>query len=565
MPVVTHKIFLNENLSGDGESGKTSSGEEEKLTVKGKTGALIAVCAGIAAGVGISGCADLKATPPHEHTYNESEWMQDDAGHWRGATCGHKVRRDYGEHIYDGASDADCNVCGRVRTIEQNKDPAESNGEKPDEGKGATDGKAEGFIIGKNTDGLIVEGISAEYALSTTKRALNFNTLDYAVYLSEKGVKCAEVPRENYKTTVYYGGNEVLTPQELTADGQYTATITLINAVYADGGKAGSDGVSEQINFTIKNGVISFSLTEGVTEQVASANDKMSATWRFEAVRANGDKFTFDSSGAEISAPDTEKVGTRTAIVKYGGAESEIEYTVKPVPEIVKGAVDVTAKDGTDRETDGGFAVISADDFNVEFSVNAGFDYSVGTALFYEGKEVKSLKLEAGEKVHFVTVLVTFTYTVEGETITREYSEEFGITVRKKQEVNLPLIYSGAEIMNGGGTVRLVGQEGFSASVNGGALEIMNVEGEFGQAFRGLVIDVDRPATVKVRIAVADGAFCGISEVGCHDDWSDGQNFEGDEEVTFFIAESGQSTLYVLANNEFDLIVIHGVEIIFEQ
>lgn len=538
------------------------------MTAKGKIGALFTVCAGIAAGVGISGCADLKATPPHEHTYNESEWMQDDSGHWRGATCGHKVRRDYGEHVYDGDADADCNICGRARTIEENKDPADSNGEMPEEDKGATDDKAEGFIIGKNTDGLIVEGISAEYSLSSEVRALNFDKLEYSVYLSENGVKCGIVPRENYQTTVYYGGNEVLSTQVLTADGQYTAAITLINAVYADGGTAGANGVSAQINFTVKNGVISFSMTEGITEQVASANDKMSATWRFEAVRANGDKFTFDGSGADISAPDTEKVGTRTTTVKYGGVESEIKYTVKPVPEIVGGAVDVTAKGGTDREIDGDFVVIGVDDFKVEYSVNSGYDYSVETVLVYEGKEAKSLKLEAGESVHSVTVRVTFTYAVEGETITKNYSEEFGITVRKKQEdINLPLVYSGAEIMNGVGAVWLIAQDGFTASVNGETLEIRNTKGNFGQTYNGLVIDVDKPATVKLKIAAADGAVCGVAEGGDQGDLSDGQLIVGDEEVTFDLAQGGEITLYIhsLSANPDDVIIIKGIEIIYER
>ncbi len=534
--------------------------------VKGKTGALIAVCAGIVAGIGISGCADMKATPPHEHTYDESQWMQDDAGHWRGATCGHKVRRDYDEHVYDNAADADCNVCGRARTIEENKDPAESNGKKPDEDKGATDGKAEGFIIGKNTDGLIVEGISAEYALSSEFRALNFDKLEYAVYLSEKGVKCGIVPRENYQTTVYYGGNEVLTPQELTADGQYTVAVKLVGAVYADGGEAGVNGVSAQINFTVKNGVISFRLTAGITEQVASVNDKMSSTWRFEGVRANGDKFKFDGSVAEISAPDTEKVGTRTTTVKYGDAESEIKYTVKPVPEIVSGTVDVTAKGGTDRETDGDFAVIGVDDFNVEYSVNSGYDYTVETALIYEGKEAKSIKLQAGEGVHSVTVRVTFTYVVEGETITENYSQEFGITVRKKQEeMNLPRLYSGAEIMNGGGAVRLIAQDGFTASVNGEALEIRNTKGDFGQTYNGLVVAVDKPATVKLKIAAADCALCGVADG--QGDLSDGQFIEGYEELTFDFAQGGEFTLYIhsLSYDTDDVIIIYGAEIIYEE
>ncbi len=534
------------------------------MKVKGKTSALIAACAGIFAGAFVSGCADMKATPPHEHTYNESEWLHDDAGHWRGAVCGHRETKNYGEHVYDGAADADCNVCGRLRKIEEIKYPAESNGEKPEEVKGASDEKAEGFIIGKNTDGLIVEGISAEYELSTERRALNFDALEYAVYLSENGAKSEEVPPEYYETTVYYGGNKVFSPQELTDDGQYTVSIKLVGAVYAEGENTDADDLSVRIEFKVKNGVKSFSLTEGRTGQVSSLNDKMSATWKFEAVRANGDKFTFDGSDAELVPPDTETVGTRTTTVKYAGIVKRIEYTVNPVPGIVDGGVEITAKSGADIETDLNFVRISTDDFDVEYSVNAGYDYSVKTVLVCNGEETESLELETGESVHHVTVRVTFTYTVEGETITKVYPQSFEITVRKKpQNINLPHVYGGAEIMSGDGAVRLNAQDGFTASVNDGALEIRNSKEEYGLIYTGLVIDVEKPATVKLNIAVADGAYCGVTVDG--DDLGEGQDLEGEQELTFVFAESGENTIYILANNEFDLIIIKGVEIIYGE
>ncbi|MDE7162903.1 MAG: hypothetical protein K2O44_02345 [Clostridia bacterium] len=532
------------------------------MTVKGKTGALIAASAAIIAGVGVSGCADKKAALPHEHTYSESEWMQDDAGHWRGALCGHKVRKDYGEHIYDNAFDADCNVCGRIRKIEENKDPAESNGGSPDENKGATDEKTEGFIIGKNTDGLTVEGISAEYALNREYRAVNFDSLSYAVYLCENGVKCEEVPRENYQTTVYYGSNEVLTPQELTADGQYTAVVKLVGAVYADGGKADENGLTAQIKFTVKNGVETFSMTEGKTEQVASVNDKMSATWKFEGVRANGDAVTFWGSEAEMLPPDTETVGTHTATVKYGGAESEIKYTVKPVPEIVNGGVDITAKGGLDIQTDGDFVVINLDDFNVEYSVNAGYTYSVKTALVYLGTEADSIELEADGSNHLVTVRVTFAYTVEGERVTRGYTQAFGITVSKRQEdENLPIAYSGAEIAAGDGVVHLNVQDGAAVNVRGETLEIKNISGEYGQSY-SLVINADKPATVIVNLCAEYGALCGVARGG---DKDDGQYIEGYEELTFEFSPGGENSIYILSLSDSPnaVIKIYGVEILY--
>lgn len=42
------------------------------------------------------------ATPPHEHTYNEDEWVKDETHHWHAATCEHTEEvKDKAEHTWD--------------------------------------------------------------------------------------------------------------------------------------------------------------------------------------------------------------------------------------------------------------------------------------------------------------------------------------------------------------------------------------------------------------------------------------------------------------------------------
>ena len=60
-------------------------------------------------------------TPPaHEHSYGA--WSHDETNHWHACTdadCPNKAGsvKDTAAHVYDDAADADCNVCGYVRTI----------------------------------------------------------------------------------------------------------------------------------------------------------------------------------------------------------------------------------------------------------------------------------------------------------------------------------------------------------------------------------------------------------------------------------------------------------------
>ncbi len=52
-----------------------------------------------------------------DHTYSSS-WSTDENNHWYAATCSHTdEKKSFGNHVYDDATDTSCNTCGYVRTL----------------------------------------------------------------------------------------------------------------------------------------------------------------------------------------------------------------------------------------------------------------------------------------------------------------------------------------------------------------------------------------------------------------------------------------------------------------
>ncbi|MBP5444876.1 MAG: hypothetical protein J6Y28_01775 [Acholeplasmatales bacterium] len=58
-------------------------------------------------------------TAAHVHQF-ETAWSTSETEHWHEATCGHDVKKDQGAHVYDDDDDTTCNVCGYVRTPNEN-------------------------------------------------------------------------------------------------------------------------------------------------------------------------------------------------------------------------------------------------------------------------------------------------------------------------------------------------------------------------------------------------------------------------------------------------------------
>ncbi len=71
----------------------------------------------------------IKAATGHTHKY-DTKWTTDNEGHWY-ACSGCNERKDFAEHAFDNACDADCNICSHTRTVSHiYKTEWSSDGEK---------------------------------------------------------------------------------------------------------------------------------------------------------------------------------------------------------------------------------------------------------------------------------------------------------------------------------------------------------------------------------------------------------------------------------------------------
>ena len=67
-------------------------------------------------------CAIVLPIALHNHEYS-SEWTSDTKSHWHEAVCDHEDERsDVAEHTYLNSCDADCDVCGKIRSVSHTYD-----------------------------------------------------------------------------------------------------------------------------------------------------------------------------------------------------------------------------------------------------------------------------------------------------------------------------------------------------------------------------------------------------------------------------------------------------------
>ncbi len=344
-------------------------------------------------------------------------------------------------HVYDDQYDAVCNTCGHVRVPAQR--PFSEINSKPDTGVG--------FVIDGDTDGLILEGLDGEYILSESIPSLNFTALELNVYLSSGGEKGAAVPKENYSLIVTYGGERQTDLENLTADGTYTVTVVL---------KDVNRTISLNTNFVIVNPVTAFRFVSGTTTQYISETDNMSADWIFEAVRANGDKFTVPKSKVDICAIITDTAGTRTVDAEYAGFTEQIVCTVAEPPQAIE-RIEVKYDNSEKFVDEGGVFSVFTDDFTVYVFADCKYNYESSYVLVYQGAECDCVDLPAGSEAHAVTLKAVFTYTVENQTFTQVLERQVHIKVTARiGEENSVLVFDVAEISglaeNGKGAIKVV-------------------------------------------------------------------------------------------------------------
>ncbi|MCM1438449.1 MAG: hypothetical protein NC131_04475 [Roseburia sp.] len=514
------------------------------------------------------------------------------------AGCRKSVNKSAHVHVYDDVYDGDCNSCGETRipvkrpeaesgvtppeTIttptESTVTPSDSE-TKPSDGvlqspehSGEEDDAAadNGFVIGEDTDGLILEGLAASYELSAEIPSFDFTAEELKLYLSSGGERGESVPSENFSVTVSYGGKKLSNLENITAHGLYTVTATLKD--YSFKGETVSDAIGMQTTFNVVNPVTAINLSEGKTEQYVSKIDKISAGWAFTATRANGDGFPIPRGEVTLPVLITDVTGTRTAKAEYCGVSADIEYSVLEQPNIIQDII--LSYDNKERFVEKGETVTLGKEglFSLVGHDN-GYEVVWKTVFLYNGKESESIELPAKDIPHAFKLKTTVTYTMEGEIQTRIIEKEFFIKVTEiaPEPVNGDLTVGGGEIgalsgnvteaatlaENGKGSIKVIpsdsvtiaagacGETEIDGIIFNSALTVAGTEGDF-QTCRAVTLTLNEAAQVTAFVSAASFAMINFEDADgniCNpNEYFGGM---GNARLTFSLGE-GEHTLIIL-------------------
>lgn len=470
------------------------------------------------------------------------------------------------EHFYDDEYDATCNGCPYTRV------PAQRPEQKP-----------EGFIVDELTDGLIVEGLSAKYTLSESMPAFNFNDVEIKVYLASGEVKGKAVPDENFVITLTYGDELINDCENLTAEGEYVATVTLLDEAYVRGNLTKSGKITAQITFEIANPITQIRFKSGKVSQYASKTDKMSDSWIFEGVRANGEVEEIGQSGIVLSQITTETAGTRYASASYNGVETQVEYNVLPQPEVIKG-VEVNCGDYEKFVEKGETLKIDRDDIEVLITANGGYEYDGAISIIYGGNECTEVQLSARAEEYILTVKATLSYVIENETVTKIFEKHIHVKVSEIPEIseNSDLVIDGGII--GGLPADIVEETvlaesskgcvkvccGNGATLSAGECAAVEIDGnaftnaisvsdnEF-QTFRGFEFSIEEPAELTVYLSTDDFATVSAEDAAGVIDGADFSLIAGNPTlVKISFDRAGEYSLVLFGN-----VKIYRIDVVF--
>lgn len=470
------------------------------------------------------------------------------------------------EHFYDDEYDATCNGCPYIRVPTQ----------RPEQ-------KPEGFVVDELTDGLIVEGLSSKYTLSESMPAFNFNDVEIKVYLASGEVKGKAVPDENFCITLTYGDELINDCENLTAEGEYVVTVTLLDEAYVRGNSTKSDKITAEITFEIANPITQIRFKSGTVSQYVSKTDKMSASWIFEGVRANGEVEEIGQGNIGLSEITTETTGTHCATANYNGVEIRVEYTVLPQPEVIKG-VEVGCGDYEKFVKKGETLKIDGDDIEVLITANGGYEYDGAIQIIYGGNECTEVQLSARAEEYVLTVKSTLTYVIENETVTKIFENHIRVKVSEIPEVpeNSDLVIDGeiigglpADIVeetvlaeSGKGCMKVCGGNG--ATLSAGECAAVEIDGNVFtnaisvndndfQTFRGFGFSIEEPAELTVYLSADD--FATVSAEGATGtiDGADFSLFAGNPTVVkIYFDRAGEYSLVLFGN-----VKIYRIAVVF--
>lgn len=499
-------------------------------------------------------------------------------------------------HVYNDIYDATCNLCGYTRVPaprpsedpDDNPDPDENPdnpcnepdpGENPDDPTdepGSGENPDGGFVIDADTDGLIIAGLEDEYTLDEQTPSFDFTEVELEVYLSVAGEKSIAVPIENYDIAVTCGGQQSSDLKKLTADGTYTVTVTLKDFGY-ENGAAADESISFQTFFKIVNPVTDIRLLSGATTQYASKTDKISGSWTFGGIRANGGNFDIPAGEVAISPLITDIEGMHVAVVEYAGVTAQIGYTILALPQVIE-RVEVDYDNSEKIIDEGETFSVAVGDFTVIVSADGGYEYTDKYVLVYGEAESGRFDLPASDEPYSVKLRAIFNFTVEGENITKvfEYEARIKVTARVTEPENPNLNVDGEVIgalegaitascvlaESAGGAIAVIPSENVNITAVGcgeieiggrtftTALAIAGREDSF-QTCKDIKFMLNEPAVIKIYFSADEFAMVNI-------EGADGGVYDSDE---YYPGNGSAALTFNLGQGEYSLSVLGNVNI----
>lgn len=232
----------------------------------------------------------------HKHTFGDS-WEKDATQHWHAATCEHSDEKgDLANHV-DEDGDGACDVCEYAPMP---------------------------LTIPSGANTIMVEGVTENYDLSATVTSATVSLANVKVYFATGNTKGEEVPKANWKVTLYKGATKLESMSGLKDDGKYTLSFELVGAT------GNVDNFVKDVYFNVNNPVVSIARKTGTATQVMGLTQTMTADWTFEATLANGDKKALAAADVEIGDINTLSVGEKTVTVTLKGTDvkASVPYSI---------------------------------------------------------------------------------------------------------------------------------------------------------------------------------------------------------------------------------------------
>ena len=313
------------------EPRRAENRRETRQTMK-KLKALISsllVAAVIVGSGAVVGCKKSQPKPADSHTHTFSEkWLWDNEKHWRNSTCNDNEIADEGAHVLDSEGRCKCGYPTFNYTVNWNWDSDQHWRPAGYGGSTSAGEKANHTLDGdkKCTVCDYRQFVGVKVTKTTTHYEMGKNATisvpldDIKVELVLDGAKFRDVSADEYTLSVYRGSEKLENLNAVTA-GAYNIVVETEVA-----GATRSAFVVVYVTDTIRF----IRLASGsVTEQIIGG-DKISSTWKFEAVYTSGAIKTLGLSDVSVrNFTTTAETDNGEAIIGYNDVQCDGTVTPK--------------------------------------------------------------------------------------------------------------------------------------------------------------------------------------------------------------------------------------------